>query len=174
MYAEQLIKSFHNIGAELRVELGERRGDFVFDIERHRNGERFLLRIPERLAEFIEFYAVDIRPKHRHLLLVSRQRLALSDPEKRKFLCGHDERHWFVASVPRAESVSSVEQAMEALKPAAAVVSQRRNRVDAKRRNARRNAGFVRQGEWFFIPRPDLSLVRAEMILHAEPIRRAG
>jgi len=35
-----------------------------------------------------------------------------------KFLCGHDERHWFVAAVP-GRGVSNVRTAMEALKPAA-------------------------------------------------------
>jgi hypothetical protein len=33
----------------------------------------------------------------------------------RKFLCGHDERHWFVAEVPRG---TTVREAKEALKPA--------------------------------------------------------
>ena len=39
--------------------------------------------------------------------------------EKSKFLCGHDERHWFVAAVPEeARGVTGVATAKEALQPA--------------------------------------------------------
>jgi hypothetical protein len=37
--------------------------------------------------------------------------------EKRKFLCGQDERHWFVAAIPESAPVGTVRQAKEALKP---------------------------------------------------------
>lgn len=150
------------------------REDFVLDIERNPREEQFILRLRESAADSVEFFAVDIRPKRRHLLLVAKLRMPLGEPEKRKFLCGHDERHWFVAPLSNADHLSDIDQAMESLKPAAAIASQRRNRVGGKRINARRNAGFIRQGEWFFIPRPELSIARAEMILRAEPIRRAG
>ena len=40
----------------------------------------------------------------------------MTTAEKNKFLCGHDERHWFVAAVP-GRSVATVRSAMEALKP---------------------------------------------------------
>ena len=46
----------------------------------------------------------------------SGQRAGLPD-RKDKFLCGHDERHWFVAGVPERAPVSNVVTAMEALKP---------------------------------------------------------
>lgn len=38
-------------------------------------------------------------------------------------------------------------------------------------RQRRRNAAFVRQGEWFFLPAPDLNPAEW-LILHNEPIRR--
>ena len=39
--------------------------------------------------------------------------------EKQKFLCGHDERHWFVAAVPEdARGVTGVVAAKAALQPA--------------------------------------------------------
>jgi hypothetical protein len=40
-------------------------------------------------------------------------------------------------------------------------------------RNKRKNAGFRRQGEWFFIPMPDLS-PDPRLVLHHEPLRRGG
>ena len=57
---------------------------------------------------------VDTQPRLRHLLLLSRQ-----DDDKHKFLCGHDERHWFVAAVPERGSAANVKNAFEVLKPVA-------------------------------------------------------
>jgi hypothetical protein len=36
--------------------------------------------------------------------------------EKHKLLCGHDERHWFIAAVPESAPVGTVRSAKEALK----------------------------------------------------------
>lgn len=63
---------------------------------------------------------------------------------------------------------------MEALKPAEVIRSQRRNHVRAKEWNTRHNAGFVRQGEWFFLPMPNYTPPDENMILRHEPIRRSG
>lgn len=120
----------------------------------------------------LDLLAVDVQPKKRHLLLLVRP--LESAGEKRKFLCGHDERHWFVSAVPNAEHVAQVADAMEALKPIPARVSQHRNRVKARDWNARHNAGFLRQGEWFFLPQPDFTPPNPGLILQHEPIRRAG
>jgi hypothetical protein len=81
--------------------------------------------------------------------------MARRDNGKQKFLCGHDERHWFVCAVP-GNSVTNVVNAMEALQPAEVrgAVSQKVKR--SKNRLRRRNEAFVRQGEWFFIPTPEL------------------
>lgn len=38
----------------------------------------------------------------------------------------------------------------------------------------RHNAGFLRQGEWFFVPQPDFRGFDANLILNDEPIRRSG
>ena len=56
---------------------------------------------------------LDVQPADRHLLLMVRE-----GGEKPKFLCGHDERHWFVAAVPESAPVGTVRAAKEALKPA--------------------------------------------------------
>ena len=58
---------------------------------------------------------------------------------KDKFLCGHDERHWFVAGVPERAAVSSVVTAKEALKPE--FVRNLESGKNGKRKNRhRRNA----------------------------------
>ena len=70
----------------------------------------------------------------------------------RKFLCGHDERHWFVAAIPESAPVGTVLQAKEALKPPDVRVAQAREGLGAKSRNRRKNTAYLRQGEWFFLP----------------------
>jgi len=107
----------------------------------------------------------------RHLLLMIKETGA--EIPLQKFLCGHDEREWFVATVPEKRKASNVEQAKEALKPAAVINSQHRHRVRSKNRNKRRNAGFIRQGEWFFIPAPDFS-TDERLALKREPLQRGG
>jgi hypothetical protein len=106
-------------------------------------------------------------PADRHLLLLVR-----SDGEKSKFLCGHDERHWFVAAIPEdARGVTSVETAKTALQPPA--VAELAAGLPRKRRFDRRNEAFLRQGEWFFVPVPELR-VQPCLILRDEPLARAG
>jgi hypothetical protein len=185
MNTNTLIRRFAAIGAELDITIQQpirsRRvvpvrlnsgQDFTLDIAEHKGREVFTLSLQPDILDTLDMLAVDVRPKERHLLLLAKP---LGDSgEKRKFLCGHDERHWFVAAVPNAEHVAQIKDAMEALKPFPARHSQRRNRVKAKDWNARHNAGFVRQGEWFFLPQPNFAPPNANLILEDEPIRRAG
>jgi hypothetical protein len=98
--------------------------------------------------------------------------MARTEQGKQKFLCGHDERHWFVCAVPGA-SVSSVKAAMEALQPAEVRTSIKRRVKRVKNRLRRRNGAFVRQGEWFFIPAPHLT-VNENLIRKNEPISRGN
>jgi len=114
----------------------------------------------------IELQVVDCQPKDRHLLLMARQ-----GETKQKFLCGHDERDWFVASVPN--TTASVVEAKDRLRPAAVNASLARHGVPDRKRHRRHNPAYIRQGEWFFVPAPEL---RAEtwMILRNEPLRRPG
>ena len=92
---------------------------------------------------------LDVQPADRHLLLMVRGR-----DEKSKFLCGHDERHWFVAAVPESAPVGTVRAAKEALKPAEVRSAQARLGLGSDAGNRRKNAAFRRQGEWFFVPAP--------------------
>src|SRR3954466_686760 len=141
---------FARIGARLKVaDRPSRRsrtpGAISLDVPADRKGEFFeIIRQPGAEAEIA---VLDVQPDDRHLLLLVRE-----GRDKSKFLCGHDERHWFVAAVPEAAPVGTVAQAMEALKPAEARDAQARLGVRAGERNRRRNAAFVRQGEWFFLP----------------------
>jgi hypothetical protein len=93
--------------------------------------------------------------------------------EKRKFLCGHDERHWFVAAIPESAPVGTVVQAKEALKPRDVRVAQAREGLRAKARNRRKNTAYRRQGEWFFLPVRGMD-VPQKLVLRDEPISRGN
>jgi len=114
-----------------------------------------------------EIAVLDVQPADRHLLLLVRE-----NGEKSKFLCGHDERHWFVAGIPESAPVGTVRQAKEALKPAEVRILQAEKGIKAKARNRRKNAAYIRQGEWFFIP-ADI-LVDKQLVLRHEPLSRGG
>ena len=178
MNTQALARQFRAIGAALETTIwspvrkaARMNEEYTLDIGTRKGHEVFSLVLRPDAVDTLEMLAIDVQPKDRHLLLMTKP---LSDSgEKRKFLCGHDERHWFVAGVPKAVSVTDVVGAMEALKPQAARLSQHRAGVRNRNWNRRRNAGFLRQGEWFFLPQPDLS-PNEKLILRDEPIRRSG
>jgi hypothetical protein len=168
-----LERAFSRMGA--RVEFGQlnrsRRfsgrsasEDLALDVRRDRRGEYFL--ISRALESTTELVVLDVQPRDRHLLLLSR-----SGGDKHRFLLGHDERHWFVAGIPESTPVSRMRDAKQALKPDLVQSSERG--VRTKYRDRRSNAARVRQGEWFFVPVPQ---VRVELlfVLRNEPIARGG
>ncbi len=122
----------------------------VFEIDIRQIGEREVYQLRYPWSDAITTDAIDVKPKLQHLVLdVSGWRL----PIRGRYLCGHDERHWFVASLPFDRRTTTVRGAMEALKPE--IVRREQNRKGVKRRRYRREtAAYVRQGEWFFLPRP--------------------
>lgn len=138
---------------------------FGVDVLEDRKGPFFELRVPR--GEGLELAVLDVRPELRHLLLMVRQ-----EGRKDKFLCGHDERHWFTCAVPGG-SVSNVKDALEALKPAEVRWSETRLALREKERLRRHNRAYRRQGEWFFVPQPSL-VVSEWMIFRDEPIRRGN
>jgi len=163
MSSEILERHFAAMGARLRVQ-GTPRGMPRIDVGTDRRGEYFELRFdgggPERSVEVI-----DVAPRDRHLLLLVR-----GDEEKSKFLCGHDERHWFVAAVPEgARGVTGVAAAKDALQPE--LVREAVERVRPKDRFRRRNPAYLRQGEWFFVPAPYVD-PPAGLVLRDEPLTR--
>jgi hypothetical protein len=119
----------------------------------------------------VEFDVLQAQPDKRHLLLLAKSKVG-REVHKDRFLCGHDEREWFVAAVPG--SASTVRQAMEALKPAPVRERQARKGLNARQSNTRRNAAFVRQGEWFFVPAESSLSIDPKLILRWEPIRRSN
>jgi hypothetical protein len=141
-----IYQAFDMIGAELVVETA---GDvFEIDIRQQAGREAFRVRYP--WADVVAAEALEVKPKLRHLVLdVSGWRLPIGG----RFLCGHDERHWFVAALPVNRRTTTVRGAIEALKPE--VVLREKKRLGVRhRRYRRKTAAYVRQGEWFFLPRP--------------------
>jgi hypothetical protein len=162
---------FARIGARLKVaDRPPRRnrpaGVITLDVQADGKGEFF--EIVRRPGAEAEVAVLDVQPADRHLLLLVREGQA-----KSKFLCGHDERHWFVAGIPEAAPVGTVRQAKEALKPTEVLTAQAGRRLSAKARNRRKNAAFVRQGEWFFLPAPNMA-VDEKLVLANEPLSRGN
>ena len=91
---EVLERRFTAIGARLSVAERPWRGAPRIDVRSDGSDEVFDIRFDGNGRE-VEVEVVDVRPRERHLLLLVR-----NGEEKSKFLCGHDERHWFVAAVP--------------------------------------------------------------------------
>ena len=144
MNASQIESKFAEMGARAKVRAMQSvtRG-FGINILHDREGEFYELSVPDRPAEGMDVSVLQIRPKDRHLLLFVRH----IEPQKRvdRYLCGHDEREWFVAAVPGG--ASSVAQAKEALKPALVREAEASNELTARQRNRRKNRAFRRQGE---------------------------
>lgn len=160
----QLETMFQRMGARVKFrETVSRRHPAGIDIRSDQRGEYFDIGV--EAADRVEYQVIDIRPRLKHLLLMARR-----DNGKQKFLCGHDERHWFVCAVPGA-SVSNVISAMEALQPPEVQAAVRRTVKRPKDRLRRRNEAFVRQGEWFFVPAPEL-VVNPKLVLRNDPITR--
>jgi hypothetical protein len=162
---------FSGIGARLKVaDRPSRRsrtlGVISLDVQSDHKGEFFeIVRQPGTEAEIA---VLDVQPADRHLLLLVRE-----NGEKHKFLCGHDERHWFVAGIPETAPVGTVRQAKEALKPAEVHSAQARKGLKAKARSRRKNAAYVRQGEWFFLPVAAMT-VDEKLVLRDEPLTRGN
>jgi hypothetical protein len=150
---------------QLRLSRGSREtltGWPRLDVLRDRRGEYFDVAVPSDGS--IE--VIDVEPDDRHLLLLARA----PKGEKAKFLCGHDERHWFVCAVPDTDGVRDVTTAKRALQPESVRDKITEKKVKPGRQLRRRNAAYTRQGEWFFVP-ADLEPPAGE-VLGNEPLSR--
>ena len=144
---EVLARRFAEIGARLEIDVESSPWGLSVDVR----GDTFAIRLPTSETP-TRLDVIDVDRASRQLLLLVRDGDA-----KSKFLCGHDERHWFVAAVPNSErGVIGVATAKLALQP---------KRV--------RGVPHVRQGEWFFVPEPTLR-VENWFVLRNEPIRRVN
>lgn len=159
MQTELLERRFAEMGAKVKVrDLPQNR--VTLDIQQKKE-EIFDLGIgPQSRVQ-----VVDIQPKDRHLLLLTE-----SEGMKQHWLCGHDERHWFIAAIPRP--VRDVRTAKEALRPAPVEQKLARTKRGEKKKDRRRSDAFVRQGEWFFVP-TDFE-PPAHLVLRNEPLLRSG
>jgi len=168
-----LEKQFARMGARLKVAVRPtvRRSRFTgFTVDIGRDGHGPFFDVTLGMDAERELEVLDVQPVQRHLVLMVREPQGRRE-EKHKFLCGHDERDWFAAALPEATAVSTVRTAMEALKPGEVRSAQVRKGLKARHRNRRHNKAFIRQGEWFFIPVPDL-VVDPKFVLRGEPLAR--
>jgi hypothetical protein len=150
-------KHFSKMGARVRIGDAGTRLNVLSD----KQGEYFVVPADAEL--------LDVQPRDRHLLLLVRGQ----GRDKSKFLCGHDERHWFVAAIPEREGgVTSVIKAKEALQPPS--VREASKGLRKKDRLKRHTEAYRRQGEWFLLPLPDFEVPDdwRNPIHHNEPIAR--
>ena len=167
---EMIEKKFDEMGARVTIRPLQWRGrsrdtsrDWPrLDVLSDRKGEYFDIAVPDDGSVEV----VDCRPEDRHLLLLART----PKGDKAKFLCGHDERHWFVCAVPDKEGVRDVLTAKRALQPESVREKIAEKRVKPKRQLRRRNEAYIRQGEWFFVA-VDVEPPAGE-VLRNEPLSR--
>lgn len=166
MHMDFLMRHFARIGAELNIDVvpagakarrrtpesgvGRDGLEYALDTAHRRSRDVFVLTVRADVQESVQFLPLDVRPADRLLLLMAKPVESAPALPKQKFLCGHDERAWFVATAPAAST--SVRSAIEALKPPVVQAAQERVRLSGVHRSRRHNAAFIRQGEWFFLP----------------------
>lgn len=174
LWLEGITKALLKIGARLKVTQSKsvRWGPSTirFNVGTDKQGEHFTLMVGEEVKD-VDVRILDVDPERAQLLLLVVTNPLDGQPVKEKLLLGHDERHWFVAGVP--EKSRNIADAFQQLKPEAAKLSQQRAGVGGKSLDRRKNKGFVRQGEWFFVPvqfEPD----KGTYIHKKEPIQRQG
>lgn len=171
MIGSNLQKHFEKIGAQHKVVINRRRNSppVVMNIISEGRDEVFEISIAESLMENLDLSVLEVKPEDRHLVLLARQLTRGGETlTKNHFLCGHDERHLFVASVG---AVSTVAAAKNSLKPKSILETE--VGLSESKRNRRKTKNFVRQGEWFFIP-TDFVPPDAKLINKHEQLRRGN
>lgn len=169
MNSEPIANQFARMGARFQVvrqENSRKGADYALDIRKDSEGQYFELRVPTSVEASLDVSVLQTTPADRHLVL-----LVKKPQVKDRFLCGHDEREWFVAAIPGI--ATTVKQAKEALKPPAVRQAETRAGLRARERARRRNEVSIRQGEWFFVPDPKMT-VPPNLIHRNEPIRRGA
>ena len=167
-------KKFSDIGVRVKVkpftprESNSNGVDILIDVEKDRKGEFFEIRLRD-MDDTPDAIVADVDPKDRHLLLMVKENED-GGGSLMRFLCGHDERQWYVAGVPGG--ASHIKAAKEALMPDEVVNALERNQVKTSHRTKRKNSAFRRQGEWFFVP-TDIK-TDPNFIFNNEPISRGA
>lgn len=134
-----LVKQFQSIGATLIVTPPRGRHAKPYDLNVLRSrthGEHFALALQ---PDAPEMHVLNTDRPGRHLVLH-----VAGENGGERFLCGHDERHWFAATI--GKRVTTVVDAKRALLPEPLAD------VSVELLHRRHSARFMRQGEWFFVP----------------------
>jgi hypothetical protein len=133
---EALVRRFEEIDIPLRVVDGP-----WFRVDIDREGKRERIRFSPGEGD-VQFHVMDADRSHRQLLLYSREKLRDGRVQKRRILCGRDERQLFAVTVgnPPGMVVNSVGAAHQALKP-----------IEVRQASGK----VLRQGDWFFVPWSD-------------------
>jgi len=162
----ELQNAFAEIGALLADDTFGR--GFEIDIVTQDRREAYQLQHPRHDPLTLE--VLDVHRHLRHLVLeVTGWRLPISG----RYLCGHDESHWFVAGLPFSRKTGTVRGAMESLKPEIVRREQRRQGV-RHGRERRKTRAYVRQGEWFFLPRPKMQVAEPLVERNGRLVRDGG
>lgn len=160
-----LEKAFKKIGAEIKFVEQNRGVPISMNIANKDGVEHFELTIRKDLSRQFEISVQEVLAEERHLVLFARRLDDDGSVRKNHFLCGHDERHLFVANV---DAVSTVAEAKASLKPE--LIRDQETGLNTAKRNRRRTKWFVRQGEWFFVPATIVP--KAYLIRRNEPLQR--
>lgn len=191
MERENVIKKFEEMGARVKFREPKQRNPhigrrwfsfservrkvrepehrFEVDVRKDKKGEYFDILVSNE----VDIDVLNIDVDDRHLLLNAKipdDNIYLK-PDNIKVLCGHDERHWFSSQVP-FRSIN-VKAAKDAIKPKEVIQAQKEAKVKSKKWNKRKNEGFIRQGEWFFVP-TDYEDPNEDLILKNEPLILTG
>ena len=175
MNTTTLEKKFESMGARLKVSEPARNQTFTIDIRRDEEGPYFDI----KAKDDVNMEVLDVQKGIRHLLLSTTEKNDRHGMDKAKFLCGFDERDWFTCAIPKP--VSSVFQAMQALKPEEVVDFEKSEGIRRKnmhKRHRRLNSGkkIHRQGEFMFVPAEGFEPPTDSLtVIHRnEPMMRGG
>lgn len=178
-----ITKRFEEMGARVKIRTtpdrfrrfsipNEQRNKGIprLDVRTDKHGEYFDISFPAGV-EPAQIDVVNIKPKERHLLLQVKDDDGKGHISKSKFLCGHDERHWFVAAIPEVGGIGDVNRAKEALQPRDVRQLLAQSGLKPNEKLKRKNEIYRRQGEWFFVPQKQFT-VEKDRILRNEPLTR--
>lgn len=183
----EIEKKFEAIGARVKIGAWKKSFDprdsgFSIDVRKDKEGEYFDLKIDKE----IEMMILDTQKADRHLLLMTKEhnlnRQGQKTSEtKSKFLCGHDERHWFTCAIPESSRVTTVIGAKQALKPKELIEIETKEGVSKKNAHKRHRLlksgkKIHRQGEFMFIPQSDFEPPKGNLtkIWKNEPMKGGG
>jgi len=181
-----LEKAFHKMKADIQIKTGPR----METINRRNSRRTVRNRTPEgytvnvRNGRFIfdlgtsgaKVTVQDADAADRHVLVNVQTEITITtrngdsrkEIQNEKWLCGHDERDWFVSGATGI----TIWEAKQNLKPAQ--VQAVEGAVPKKKVQKRKNSARIRQGEWFFIPANDEVPTQNIIIHNDEPMSRPG